>query len=120
MKLKWSPRLLVTISFAALFLITTYESYEKFRSNRKSEEDLKQEVEEVDYPSVTVCVEYTFKNAIDGILSSRNSTFPEIERLVRQNTWDRGETFYFVDHPSTQKPGFPCMTTKVYITINIY
>ena len=30
MKLKWSPRLFVTISFAALFLVTTYESYEKF------------------------------------------------------------------------------------------
>ena len=63
------------------------------------------------YPSVTVCIDSTFKTYIDDLLYS-NSTLAETENLVKARIWKRNETFYFVNQKFNTKDGYPCMTTS--------
>ena len=48
------------------------------------------------YPSVTVCAEYTFKKYLDGKIESGD--IDEVEKLVKSNVWKKNETFYFLNH----------------------
>ena len=64
------------------------------------------------YPSVTVCVEFTFKKYIDEKIYSNNISLEETEALIKENIWKRNETFYFVNQKSNIREDFPCMTTS--------
>ena len=64
------------------------------------------------YPSVTVCVEFTFKKYIDEKIYSNNISLEETESLIKKNIWKRNETFYFVNQKSNIREDFPCMTTS--------
>ena len=63
------------------------------------------------YPSVTVCVDSTYKIYIDELLYS-NATLAETENIVKSNIWKRKETFYFVNQKYKNKDDFPCMTSS--------
>ena len=64
----------------------------------------------IQYPSITVCKEYTYKKYIDDIILG-NLTLEETENVVKTHLWNRNETFYFVNQKYTNRNGFPCMTT---------
>ena len=74
----------------------------------------KNEVPALQYPSVSVCVEHTFKKYIDDELSGNtgNYTMEEVEELAKSLIWKRNDTFYFVNQKTSQKDGFSCMTTS--------
>ena len=95
----------------SLFFWTCQNSYKKFRSNRKSSETRTIEVEELQYPSISVCVQNALKKYVDISQQSR-LTFAKTKELVEQNIWKRNETFFFVNQPTVKSKGYPCMTTK--------
>ena len=95
----------------SLFLWIRQNSYTKFRSRRKSSETRIIEVEELQYPSISVCVQNAFKKYVD-ISQQSKLTFWKTRELVEQNVWKRNETFFFVNHPTVKSKGYPCMTTK--------
>ena len=64
----------------------------------------------IQYPSITVCKEYTYKKYIDDIILG-NSSLEDTENVVKAQLWKRNETFYFVNQKYQNSPGFPCMTT---------
>ena len=70
------------------------------------------EVQLMQYPSVTVCVEFTFKKYIDEKIYSTNFSLKETESLIKENFWKKNETFYFVNQKSNTREDFPCMTTS--------
>ena len=54
-----------------------------------------------------------YKTSIDQVLFQNDSiTVDDLENLVKANIWKKNETFFFVNYPSANVGGFPCMTTK--------
>ena len=74
------------------------------------QEDSKTKFSSLQYPSVSVCVEYTYKKYIDDELTSANMTMEQVENLVQSKVWKRNETFYFVNHKTSARADYPCMT----------
>ena len=70
------------------------------------------EVQLMQYPSVTICVEFTFKKYIDEKIYSSNFSLKDTEALIKENFWKKNETFYFVNQKSNTREDFPCMTTS--------
>ena len=72
------------------------------------------EVPSLQYPSVSVCIEHTYKKYIDDELSGNtgNYTMQGVEQLAKSLMWKRNDTFYFVNQKTSQNDGFPCMTTS--------
>ena len=68
-----------------------------------------EEVSLIQYPSVSVCTEYTFKKYIDEEILS-NLSMSETKNLVKSVLWKRNETFYFVNQKFENRSEFPCMT----------
>ena len=64
------------------------------------------------FPSVSVCVEYSFKKYIDGVILRNETSLEKAEKLIKSNIWKRNETFYFVNHKNLPLGDFPCMTTS--------
>ena len=87
-----------TLSFIYLicFLYTVFISIQKFLQKTKIQVDKSFEEAVLQYPSVTVCAEYTFKKYLDGKIESGD--IDEVEKLVKSNVWKKNETFYFLNH----------------------
>ena len=92
------------------FLYIVIISTQKFLEGRKMQEDSKTKFSSLQYPSVSVCVEYTYKKYIDDELTSANMTMEQVENLVQSKVWKRNETFYFVNHKTSARDDYPCMT----------
>ena len=70
-------------------------------------------MKEVQYPSISVCVEYAFKKYLEEeIFNPSLPSLNETEKLARENVRKKNETFFFVNHPSVKSNGYPCFTTK--------
>ena len=62
---------------------------------------------------ISVCMDNVYKKSIDQFLFQNDSiTVAALENLVKENTWKKNETFFFVNYPTPTVGGFPCMTTK--------
>lgn len=62
---------------------------------------------------ISVCMDNVYKTSIDQVLFQNDSiTVDDLENLVKANIWKKNETFFFVNYPSANVGGFPCMTTK--------
>ena len=87
-----------TLSFIYLicFLYTVFISIQKFLQKTKIQVDKSFEEAVLQYSSVTVCAEYTFKKYLDGKIESGD--IDEVEKLVKSNVWKKNETFYFLNH----------------------
>ena len=67
----------------------------------------------------SVCVDNIYKKDIfQYFYKNQSLTVDEIENLVKENIWNKNETFYFVNYPSPSNPGFECMTTKDSVDSN--
>ena len=97
-------------TYLLCFLYTVIISTQKFMEGRKIQEDSKTKLSSLQYPSVSVCVEYTYKKYIDDDLTSVNFTMEQVENLVKSKVWKRNETFYFVNHKTSARDDYPCMT----------
>ena len=102
--------IIVKIILVLLFLWRCEQSIQKFTSGRKSIETRLFDEKYIQYPSITVCVQNTFKISLDDKL--KNALVKEAEILAKENVWKRNETFYFVNHPTVKTNGYPCMTTR--------
>ena len=61
----------------------------------------------------SVCMDNVYKKSIDQFLFKNDSiTVDDLENLVKENTWKKNETFFFVSYPTPKVGGFPCLTTK--------
>ena len=72
----------------------------------------KTKVANLQFPSVSVCVEYSFKKYIDGVILRNGTNLERAGKLIKSNVWNRNETFFFVNHKNPQVGDFPCMTTS--------
>ena len=103
-------KLLIKLVLFTLFLWTCFMSFSKYSQRRKSSDIKLKDVITVQYPSVTICPEYTFKTYIDDdIIDGTN--FDEVKQKITKNVWKLNESVYFIDHPHNGSDGFPCMTT---------
>ena len=104
--------------FFVIFLFLGINSFLKYlrRSKAVSIEEI--ELSQKEFPSVTICPNYAFKEILEVEMFQGNSTLDKIEARVKRNVWTRNETFYFVDFPTRQTPGFPCLTTEESIDPN--
>ena len=68
-------------------------------------------VDALDYPSISVCPEYSFKEYIDEQILG-NLSLHEKEMLIKSKLWTRNETFYFVNQHTSLKNGYSCMTNR--------
>ena len=72
----------------------------------------KTNVATLQFPSVSVCVEYSFKKYIDSAILRNETSLEQAEKMIKSETWKRNETFYFVNHKNPRSEDFPCMTTS--------
>ena len=72
----------------------------------------KTKVTTLQFPSVSVCAEYSFKKYIEGFILRNETNLERAEELIKSNIWNRNETFYFVNHKNPKIGDFPCMTTS--------
>ena len=66
----------------------------------------------IQYPSISVCMEYTFKKYIDHKFNDPNISFEDTVKLIDTNHWKLNESFYFLNHKIGPMGDFPCMTIK--------
>ena len=104
-------KMLVKVLCILLFFWVCPKSWAKFRSGRESSDIRQIDIQEVQYPSVSVCVENALKSVVD-ITHQSNLSFDETSYLVKKSVWKRNETFFFVNQPSIASQGHPSMTTK--------
>ena len=109
-KLSLISKYFIYLIFVSLFLWICHSSFLKFKVGRKSSELRRIEVKNLQYPSVSVCVENTVK-IYENFLTDE-FTFEQTKSLIKENVWKRNETFFFVNQPSAKTKGYPCMTTK--------
>ena len=65
------------------------------------------------YISFSICADTAYKNPLgDVIFNNDSSSIDAIGSLVKENIWNKNETFYYLDFPTVGRAGFPCMTTK--------
>ena len=68
-------------------------------------------VDKVQYPSISVCPKFTFKEATATTeLLSNNMSLDEKKSLALEKSWKKGEVFHFVSHPGIRGLNFPCVT----------
>ena len=71
------------------------------------------EHEKAEFPSVTFCKAYTYSHAPPGLLEDidkwENTSTSYAKQWVQNQTMDREELFYFINHP-TENRQFPCDT----------
>ena len=111
MEMRLGVKYLVKISLFLVFLYLCHKSVIKYQTGRKSTETRMRDIDKVLYPSVSVCVDYGFKHVIDNQVSG-NFSVNQTESLIRKYVWVRNETFYFVNHPTIESEGYPCITTQ--------
>ena len=102
---------LLKIFYISLLFFVCHQSWTKYKTGRTSTEIRKNHIEKVQYPSVTVCVEYALKKFVD-ISNQSNLSYIETKNLIKENIWNRNETFFFVNQASNIYPGYPCITSK--------
>ena len=70
-----------------------------------------QEFEKAEFPSVTFCKTYTYRQSPHGLLEDidnwKNTSTSYLKQWVQNQTMDREELFYFINHP-TESRKFPC------------
>ena len=100
------------LMFFIVFCVTAWTSLQKYLSYKISVSVKEEKMKEKEYPSVSICPFYAYKEDLEDFLfNNKSSSLVDIERLVKSNIWKRNETFYFVSYPSEKDPGFECMTT---------
>ena len=65
---------------------------------------------QIQYPSISVCTKYTFKN---GQITKRlfsNSSLTKKKMIVLNSLWNKTEVFHFVNHPDMFDMRYPCVT----------
>ena len=69
------------------------------------------DVEQVQYPSISVCSKNTFReNNVTDVLLSTNVSFNDKKMLALETIWKKSEVFYFVSHPGISGMRYPCVT----------
>ena len=70
------------------------------------------EEEEVQYPSISVCTKYMFKNGPIAKQLFSNKSLTEKKMLVLNSVWNKSEVFNFVNHPGMLGLRYPCVTSN--------
>ena len=94
-----------------MFLFVCQHSSAKYEIWRTSTEIKKNRIEKVQYPSDTVCVENAMKTGLD-ISYENNFSFNDTRNKIKENLYNRNETFFFVNQASSKSLGYPCITSK--------
>lgn len=106
------------LCFFVIFLYLGIDSFRKYLKRSKAVSIEEVEMTKKEFPSVTICPNYAFKEILEVEMFQGNSSLAQIESKVKRNVWARNETFYFLDFPTRKTPGFPCLTTEESIDPN--
>ena len=94
----------------ALFIFNAYTALKKFMEKEKSV--YVNEVNRVQYTSVTVCKRQAFNESIDSLIHGGRATVDDIEMAVKADVGKKEDIFHFVSHPNMTDSEHPCLTTS--------
>ena len=104
------PKFLGCFYFAVFCYYIHLSIVKYMKSATKSESEFVED-DIVQFPSLSVCPKYTFKEtSVTRKLLISNESVGQKINLVRENIWKKDDVFYFVNHPGIFGPGFPCVT----------
>ena len=101
--------------FFILFVWRFHVSLVKYFDKRTSVDIRDTPIQEILFPSISVCPNDQFKkNIYAHIFENISVDLEEIYSIVDENVWKRNETFFFVNAPTydSDSSGYPCLTTK--------
>ena len=85
-------------------------SIKKWFSARTGYDSSVIDVENIQYPSISVCKNYAL-NRVDILPKLfANGTLSYKKKLAMDNIWEKSEVFHFVSHPGMFGMTFPCLT----------
>ena len=102
----------IHLAMISLILFMLINSISKYSENKKSVWITTVDVEEVMYPSVTVCKRRAFDDHINDWIHNESANLKDIEEALKENIATKDDIFYFVSHPNMIESNHPCMTTK--------
>ena len=109
--MKYLVQKLLGCFYFGVFAYYIYFSIEKYLQGRTKYVSHVDDAEQVQYPSISVCPKYTFKEAtVTTDLMSTNMSLNEKKRLALENIWKKEEVFHFLSHPGIRGLRFPCVT----------
>ena len=102
---------ILSLCFLICFGLVLISLTNKFLKKRVLQEVTINTVDAIDYPSISVCAEYSFKEYIDEEILG-NISLQEKEKIIKAKLWTRNETFYFANQHTSLKDGYSCMTNR--------
>ena len=102
----------VSLALFCIFAFTCYSNWQKYSLRLTSFNVEEKHVKYMQYPSVTICPSFVFNNKTEykRVLKNPNSTVDEEIANMNGNSKDIDDTVFFLDHPSDDNKGHPCMT----------
>ena len=87
-------------------------SIEKYLAAKTDYDATTIDVDEIQYPSISVCRKYAMDNidAFPKLLT--NDSLTSKKKLVFENIWGKDDVFHFVSHPGIFGLKCPCLTTN--------
>ena len=87
-------------------------SIEKYLAAKTDYDATTIDVDEIQYPSISVCRKYAMDNidAFPKLLT--NDSLTSKKKLVLENIWGIDDVFHFVSHPGIFGLKCPCLTTN--------
>lgn len=99
------------ITMVSIFILNAYISVSRYWQDEKSVYITFREVEQVQYPSLTVCKRQAFDVSLDDMVHGNNATAEQIGVAILSNITRKEDIFYFVSHPNMTGEEHPCLTT---------
>ena len=102
---------LYTVCHFVMFSYYIFQSVKRYFHGRTTYHSSVVNVEQVQYPSISVCSKNTFRgNNVTDVLLSNNVSFNDKKMLALENIWKKNELFYFLSHPGISGMRYPCVT----------
>ena len=108
--MKFPVKNLLTCFYFGIFSYTVYISTQKYLERSTTYHSTLKDAEKVEYPSISVCAEYTYKNGSIARKLFCNKSLTETKALVLNSVWNKGQIFNFVSHPDMFGFRYPCVS----------
>ena len=105
-------KVLLRLAMVTLFIYNAYTALTRFMEKEKSVHVTFNEVQKVQYPSLTICKRKAFNESIDSLLHGNHSRVDEYVKAIKTDVVKKEDIFYFVSHPNMTESEHPCLTTS--------
>ena len=98
--------------FVGLFCYQFSLSIRKWFQSRTDYRSTIVDVEKIQYPTISVCTKFTFKDKTVMPKLFENVSLVDKKKLALDNIWKKEEVFNFVSHPGMFGMTYPCVTSN--------